>query len=627
MYNEHFRFSETPFTIAPNPRYLYLSAQHREALAHLGYGLGERGGFILLTGDVGTGKTTVCRCFLEQVPKGTHIALLLNPPLNETELLQAICDEFGIEYPAEANVNQLTALLNRFLLKVHADGEGVMVIVEEAQHLDFATLERLRLLTNLETDERKLMQVVLIGQPELLAVVARPGMSQLAQRIIARYHLRPLHLDDMEAYLQHRLKVSGGDISLFPEAVRLLLFKLSKGIPRLINLICDRALLGCYAQDKMVVDVRTIRDAAKEVLGDSPVGRPKTPWKHFPENPENHLSQVSPVRRWSGVAASVILVLTAGYWILARTDIGGYIRAESPTTNEVVATGMSPGNTPGAGVVADAATLNNHTNVAGAIKQANGQANERGGKNTDSGAHSPPASPGDKMNASNIATSAPVAPAATTQAQSLKWEDVLDGGFAAKAAYQSVLDAWGAGAIPSGITPCEYANQQGLDCWSGDTPLEVLERINRPSVIKMLGRDGRAFYVALLSLNGRYAVIRAGEYEVRVNYEQFKKTWGGEHTILWRRPLAYVDTLKPGYKGTMLPWLSEKLARVNNAAVREVKVYDRAVSRMVRKVQRECGLLVDGLMGRETLIMLNSLTEDVPLLSKARKRLCGRKLS
>jgi general secretion pathway protein A len=267
MYNHHFGLAEAPFSIAPDPRYLYLSEQHREALAHLAYGIGDHGGFVVLTGEVGTGKTTVCRCLLQQVPEHLDIAVIVNPKLDSHELLQTVCEELGV-VPAEENPTskQLLDALNQFLLATHARGRNAILIVDEAQNLAPDVLEQLRLLTNLETNERKLLQLILLGQPELNAILAQPSLRQLAQRITARYHLRPLTREEVGGYIEHRLAVAGGRGHLFSAAAMAMIYRYSKGIPRLINLLCDRALLGVYAQSGNSVDIAMVRRAAAEVL-------------------------------------------------------------------------------------------------------------------------------------------------------------------------------------------------------------------------------------------------------------------------------------------------------------------------------------------------------------------------
>jgi len=271
MYNNYFGLQDSPFSIAPNPHYLYLSPRHREALAHLMYGIQSDGGFILLTGEVGTGKTTVCRCLLAQIPGDVDIALILNPKMTALEMLATICDELGIAYPSDASIKALVDNLNQFLLLSHQQGRKTMLIIDEAQNLAVDVLEQLRLLTNLETNQRKLLQIILLGQPELLTLLDRQELRQLSQRVTARFHLSALNRKEVSAYIAHRLSVAGGHRVLFPESSINLVFKISQGIPRVINLICDRALLGTYAEEQAQVSRAIVNQAALEVLGDTQV--------------------------------------------------------------------------------------------------------------------------------------------------------------------------------------------------------------------------------------------------------------------------------------------------------------------------------------------------------------------
>ena len=266
MYYEYFGFKSPPFSIAPDPGYLYMSARHREALAHLLYGVNS-GGFVLLTGEVGTGKTTVLRSLLKQLPPSCDVALILNPRVNVTELLASICDEYGISCP-QGNTSSKVFLdaINRHLLSAHAKGQSTLLIIDEAQNLSSSVLEQLRLLTNLETEQKKLLQIILIGQPELRDMLASRELRQLNQRIAARYHLEPLSRSDLHAYIEHRLAVAGGPGELFSPAATQLLYQLSGGIPRIINLVCDRALLGAYAANRRQVGAGTLLGAAREVL-------------------------------------------------------------------------------------------------------------------------------------------------------------------------------------------------------------------------------------------------------------------------------------------------------------------------------------------------------------------------
>lgn len=278
MYVDYFHLAEPPFSIAPNPHYLFMSNKHREALAHLVYGA-SGGGFVLLTGEIGTGKTTLCRCLLEQLPETRDVAVIFNPKLTSRELMAAICDEFGLVYPrADASVKTLIDILNAYLLARHAEGRSAVLILDEAQNLKPDVLEQMRLLTNLETNEEKLLQIIMIGQPELRAMLDKPELRQLAQRITARYHLEALSRDETCEYVLHRLRRAGGRDSLFRKASLRRLYRLSGGVPRLINVICDRALLGAYLQGETKVAPGTVREAAEEVFGrpDERASRPGT---------------------------------------------------------------------------------------------------------------------------------------------------------------------------------------------------------------------------------------------------------------------------------------------------------------------------------------------------------------
>ncbi|MDM4768159.1 AAA family ATPase [Pelomonas sp. SE-A7] len=280
MYAKFFGLQQEPFSIAPDPRYLFMSERHRDALAHLLYGLRGGGGFVLLTGEIGAGKTTVCRCFLEQVPEQCQVAYIFNPKLTVLELLRTVCEEFHIEPPAGSDtVKPLVDAINAFLLKAHADGRNCVLIIDEAQNLSAEVLEQLRLLTNLETSERKLLQIVLIGQPELRQVLQRPELEQLAQRVIARFHLEALSEAETAQYIHHRLGVAGFDGSgPFDRAAIRRIQRLSRGVPRRINLLCDRALLGAYSQGRRKITARLLEQAAAEVFGVRPGGRRALAW-------------------------------------------------------------------------------------------------------------------------------------------------------------------------------------------------------------------------------------------------------------------------------------------------------------------------------------------------------------
>jgi general secretion pathway protein A len=269
MYLTFFGLNEKPFAITPDPRYLYLSERHAEALAHLLYGINEAGGFVQLTGEVGTGKTTIVRSLLAQTPRNAEIALILNPRMTAPEFLLTICEELGIGVPDSAlgSLKDLVDILSHYLLRAHAAGKRVVLVVDEAQNLSPEVLEQVRLLTNLETNTQKLLQIILIGQPELRELLARNELRQLAQRITGRYHLNPLSRDETLAYVRHRLRVAGATTDIFSPAALAEVFRLSQGVPRVINVICDRALLGAYSLDRHRVTGPLVRHAASEVFG------------------------------------------------------------------------------------------------------------------------------------------------------------------------------------------------------------------------------------------------------------------------------------------------------------------------------------------------------------------------
>ncbi len=274
MYKEYFGLKEDPFSIAPDPQFLYMSGRHREALAHLIYGMKADSGFVLLTGEVGTGTTTVCRCLLGQIPENSEIAFILNPKLSVIELLETICDELGISYPkGNSSIKIYIDLINIYLLDAHSQGKQTVLIIDEAQNLSVDVLEQIRLLTNLETDKRKLLQVIMLGQPELNRILDRSEMRQLAQRVTARYHLEPLSKNEIDGYLSHRLAVAGVERPLFPQVTVNKLYRLTGGVPRLINLLCDRALLGAYVKGLNVVSPQLLIVAASEVFGKTNASR------------------------------------------------------------------------------------------------------------------------------------------------------------------------------------------------------------------------------------------------------------------------------------------------------------------------------------------------------------------
>jgi general secretion pathway protein A len=271
VYESWYGFSEKPFNLTPDPKYLYLSQRHAEAFAHLEFGRRERGGFILITGEVGTGKTTLARYFLSHLGPDTHTAVILYPALTAGELLHAILDDLRIQAEGESKKGLVDAL-HRFLLEARAGGRNVVLLIDEAQDLSAEVLEQVRLISNLETDTEKLIQIILIGQSELRDILDRHELRQLAQRVTARYHLSPLSLPETEEYVRHRIRVAGGEgkVGFTGEALRTVHAR-SRGVPRLINLICDRALLAGYVRGLRTIAASLVRQAAEEVAGSSTI--------------------------------------------------------------------------------------------------------------------------------------------------------------------------------------------------------------------------------------------------------------------------------------------------------------------------------------------------------------------
>ena len=322
MYHTHFGLQAAPFSIAPNPHYLYLSPRHQEALAHLLYGVQGTGGFVLLTGAIGAGKTTLCRALLDCLPEHCELAYIFNPQLNAQELLASICQEFGLDTDnhtgaslSEASHKQLIDRLNQHLLQTHALGKTSVLIIDEAQSLSRDVLEQLRLLTNLETTEKKLLQIILVGQPELNQMLARPELHQLSQRIVARFHLSALERDEIGHYIQHRLQVAGCQTPLFAQHLLPLIHRLTGGVPRLINLLCDRALLGAYALGQHHVSAAILRQAARETALDRR--------RHMPN--ARHLAS----------AARLLLIVSLLGWALYNW------RAQAPASTAIQAS-LSP---------------------------------------------------------------------------------------------------------------------------------------------------------------------------------------------------------------------------------------------------------------------------------------------
>jgi general secretion pathway protein A len=570
MYNDYFGFKETPFSIAPDPRYLFMTAQHREALAHLVYGLNSEGGCILLTGEVGTGKTTVCRCLLNQIPDKANIALVLNPKVSARELLGTICDELNISTPADASIKTFIDSINRFLIDSHARGEKTVLIIDEAQNLDKTVLEQLRLLTNLETDRRKLLQIIILGQPELIDILSSDEMRQLAQRITARFHLKPLTREDIKAYINHRLAVAGQNVQLFPDNTIKKLYSLSKGIPRLINILCDRALLGAYVQNKYSVDNATLEQAAKEVFGEI---------KNV-----THKKDSSTAPTLAAIAAGILLAGIAGLLYY-----NGFQSGETAVVAEQID---------------EAVQVASQTDI----------------------------QPRTVVEAATGKTAEPVA--TTTVAESIEREvtpaiDMIAGFINSvatdnsdnkAAAYSALFTLWGQEYDEARHRKaCTRATEVGLSCLHKQGNLTSVRKINRPVVVKLYDADGNHAFAIVTRLKDKTATLNTGAGSFDVSAEQLDRYWLGEYTLLWQKPPYYENALTPGNNGPTVQWLDQQMVRLygNNAAPTISDTYTGDLITQVKKFQLSKGLVPDGVAGPLTFILLNTeLGAAAPLLDR-----------
>ena len=581
MYCKHFGIDSKPFSITPDPRFLFLSDRHREALAHLLYGVGEGGGFVQLTGEVGTGKTTLCRALLEQLPDTVDVALILNPKLTGLELVAAICDELKVDYPRDTHsLKVLTDRLNDHLLQSHAAGRRTVAVIDEAQNLASDVLEQVRLLTNLETAQAKLLQIILIGQPELQALLARDELRQLAQRITARYHLGELDRDETRAYVAHRLRVAGGHTDLFTAEAVDDIYRLSGGVPRLINVICDRALLGAYVEDRRQVDRRIVRRAADEVL---------------PEVQEQSSGGAS---AWRWVAGIMFLAAVGGggFLLMARPVMNVAESTDAESEAAVVATVDAATASPAPALQADQpAAAESQQNSAVSV-------DEQDPPNSDSAAVDPVA-PG-------------VAAAADPEASGPTFADRLEAAVDADEelrVWAGLFKLWDAELyLDDTLQPCDQALREGLRCMARSGNWTQLRSFDRPAILQMLAPDGRRVPVLLRELDDdqESATIELAGEVVRLPVSAIDAHWHGQFVLLWRPPVGS-ETLRVGRRGQDVVWLRELLEHVqpDNGAVDAVTtpdLFDAALAERVRRFQLQHALEPDGVVGAMTLIHLNS---------------------
>ena len=559
MYTSFFGLNEKPFAITPDPRYLFMSERHGEALAHLVYGVTESGGFVQLTGEVGTGKTTLVRSLLQsRMPSNADVAVVLNPQISAREFLITICEELGIEIPeASDSIKALIDTLNKHLLAAHADGRRTILVVDEAQNLAPDVLEEVRLLTNLETSRQKLLQIILIGQPELRELLARNDLRQLAQRITGRYHLEPLSRDETAQYIEHRLKVAGALGEVFDAGAKREVFRLSQGVPRLINVICDRALLGAYSLESRRVTRRMVRRAAAEITGQAE--RPRWP-------------------RWA-----VPVIGTAGAIIFATVFLAS-LDSRQDMIEETVES-------------AAAAAAPAVESIAEPEPEMSSQMEPEPEPERE-----PEPEP---SNDADVSLNAQLQVAADLTRR--------------EAAIAVLLELWGI-EQQAGVRGCTQAANAGYEClfqrgsWSG------LKQYDRPAVLTLVDNRGAAHSVVLTAISGATVDLSIGGVGVTHTAEDVNDMWFGDFILLWRPPNGTSEPLGPGSSGPGVVWLRESLASIDEryrTTDLASPIFDDELGNKVRVFQRDNRLDVDGLAGHQTQIIINTLLnpESAPRLT------------
>jgi general secretion pathway protein A len=558
MYTSFFALNEKPFSITPNPRYLYMSERHTEALAHLIYGIKDSGGFIQLTGEVGTGKTTLIRSLLQRLPKNADVAVILNPQLSATEFLKAILTELHIPIPEQPDsLKELTDALNQFLLENHSNGRRTILIVDEAQNFAIDVLEQIRLLTNLETAQQKLLQITLIGQPELKTMLARPDLRQLAQRITGRYHLQPLSQADTELYVGHRLKVAGTTEEIFTTRACRELYRLSGGVPRIINVIADRAMLGAYTTEQHEIGPGLVRRAAAEVYG-------------------KQLERGIGLRMWlqvvgvaCGAAALIgIAVYAANYLGGAPPSQPAVSAVEAPITEQSIAVAET----------ADPQLPAVRATGDDVGKDANGNRALE-----------------DFLRANADRTDT-------------------------KSAFQGLFDLWGEPFDVTAKLACKFAQQYQLFCLFQKGSLAQVQRLDRPVILTLQDKKGGTHQVVLVELNAEAAVISAGGPSKQIPVTDLVEHWYGEYLLLWKPQIGAVKEFYPGMRDPDVVWLRKSLATIQGDPIdpMDSDYFDAALETRVRNYQVMRRLIVDGLVAQQTQILINSdLGASAPRLTRA----------
>ncbi|MEW8332745.1 MAG: AAA family ATPase [Candidatus Thiodiazotropha sp.] len=562
-----FGFEENPFAITPDPRYLYLSRGHEESLAHLIYGTGPNGGFVLLTGEVGTGKTLLLRSLLAQQLENVEIALILNPRLSRREFIATICDELGIEYQGPPySLKLLTDILTRRLLQTHAEGKHTVLVVDEAQNLSPRVLEQVRLLTNLETSRHKLLRIILVGQPELQQMLERKEMRQVDQRITARYHLMPLNAKETDHYIAHRLAVAGIREDLFTPMALKLIHRFSNGIPRVINAICERALLAIYASGRQRAGARLVWRAAREVKGKR-FGR--QPWL------------------WAGVALLVLASMV--FWYSQSGIDEGVVQPQSAPLAEPAIPELPTAIEPPRSV--EIPTL--PEKFTGPPEAA-----------------SPPQA--DEVAAIEMAEPDAASPEAVAEAgavDELRLANLFNEPQSRSAMYQALLHLWDDDRqLQNSPPPCMQMKAFGLRCLVAASDWRNLLRLNRPLLLQ-LKQDKQRRLLLLKHVDDEWLLVDGGRGQGVISRTQLMRYWNGNYIMLWR-PLTEIALIGEGSSGDAVTWLRKRLQQVDGVvspARRGLDRFDAGLESRLRAFQEQRGLAADGVAGQQTMIHLNNL--------------------
>ncbi len=561
MYTKFFGFKERPFKLVPNPDYLYLSRSHEEALAHLAYAVSEGDGFMEITGEVGTGKTTLCRAFLENLDENTEVAFIFNPKLDSIQLLKTINDEFEISSEADS-VKALIDTLNAFLIEKKREGKNVILLIDEAQNLSKAVLEQLRLLSNLETTRDKLLQIILVGQPELGDMLDSQELRQLGQRITLSCHLRPFTGKETKAYISHRINIASqkAGVKFTRDALRII-YKYSGGIPRLINIVCDRALLTAFGLDQKTVNAAVTRAAIRELSGRGEISR----FGFFEKRQALYIGSIACL-----ALVLVIFTLTDGF------NIGTFFASKSEISSTLSSTAQNPELLPA-----------KFTPIA---------------KPKPSAGHSP--------TAPELKTNARIE---LGLADYLKAINIRE---SRKDALTVAMDMWGRKSeIKSYLADVNNdqdffhlaTKQNAFLIHRVESDLDLVKKLNLPAVLEFYVPGILSpVYLAICRIDGDMITLRSkpGDYGITVEIQELDTFYAGVAYIPWKNFYGYKGIVPVNSPKDTILTLKMHIRDIGFEDVEISPVYDEKTRETVKKIQEKHGLPVDGLVGPLTKIVL-----------------------